>query len=62
MAKKKVCKTCNIFVDGDTCPLCKKSNFSFNWTGRINVIDSGKSQIAEKMGLKIKGEYVIKVK
>lgn len=62
MVKKKVCKTCNIFVEGDVCPLCKKSTFSSNWTGRINVIDASKSQIADKMGLKVKGEYVIKVK
>jgi DNA-directed RNA polymerase subunit E" len=62
MAKKKVCKTCKILVDGDKCPLCKNANFSTNWQGRIYVVDPKRSQIAEKIGLKAKGEYAIKVK
>ncbi len=60
--KKKVCKTCKIFVEGNECPLCKGDQFVTNWQGRINVIDADKSFIAKKIDVKAKGEYAIKVK
>jgi len=62
MAKKKACKKCKIFVDGDRCPICKNSSFSDNWQGRIFVSDVNKSMIAQKIDIKVKGEYAIKVK
>jgi DNA-directed RNA polymerase subunit E" len=62
MAKKKVCKSCKIFVEGEECPICKSTNLSLNWQGRLYIIDPDKSIVAEKIGLKKKGEYAIKVK
>lgn len=58
---RKACKKCKIFVDGDTCPLCKGNQFSTLWRGRLYVMDSNKSAIAQKIGIKSKGEYAIKV-
>lgn len=60
--KKKVCKKCKLFVEGGECPLCKGNQFSTNWQGRLFVIDPDKSLIAQKIGLKAKGEYAIKVR
>ena len=57
---KKACKTCKIFVTGDTCPICKNKQFVENWKGRIAILDPEKSKIAEKVGIKVKGEYAIK--
>ena len=62
MVKKKACKKCKIFVQGDKCPICNNSNFSTSWNGRIYIIDPLKSNIAKKMGLEAKGEYAIKIK
>lgn len=59
--KKKACKKCKIFVEGDECPVCKESNFVTNWKGRINVLDANKSNVAKKVGIAVKGEYAIKV-
>lgn len=59
---KKVCKECKIFVKGDKCPICNEGNFSDSFNGRIFVVDANKSVIAEKLNLKQKGEYAIKVK
>ena len=56
---KKACKTCKILVEGSECPICKSNQFSTNWQGRINIIDANKSEIANKMGIKVKGEYVL---
>ena len=60
--KKKVCKKCKMFVEGSECPVCKSSQFSTSWQGRLNIIDAGKSIIAEKINIKSKGEYAIKVR
>ncbi|MBI2549060.1 DNA-directed RNA polymerase subunit E'' [Candidatus Woesearchaeota archaeon] len=60
MAKKKVCKNCRHFVDGDECPYCKTSQFTTNWHGRITYIDAQKSMIAKKIGVTTTGEYAIK--
>lgn len=59
---KKVCKECKIFVKGSECPICKGNKFSDNWQGRINILDANKSEIAKKIEIKVKGEYVIKTR
>jgi DNA-directed RNA polymerase subunit E" len=60
--KKKVCKNCKLFVEGDVCPICKTSQFSNNWQGRIYILDAERSEIGKKIGIKVKGEYAIKVR
>ena len=62
MAKKKICKSCRIFVEGNECPICHSGVLSTNWKGRLAVIDAEKSEIAKRIGLKVKGEYAIKVR
>ena len=60
--KKKVCKKCKIFVEGDACPICKGNQFSTNWQGRLQILDANKSAIANKVGIQAKGEYAIKAR
>lgn len=60
--KKKVCKKCKIFVEGEVCPVCKKNTFSTNWQGRIYFLDPARSTVANKIGVDTKGEYAIKVR
>lgn len=62
MAKKKACKSCKIFVKGNECPLCKSTDLTSSWKGRIVIFDPNKSEIAQKLGIKVKGEYTIKTK
>ncbi len=60
--RKQACKSCKIFVEGDQCPLCKTTNLSTNWQGRIVFLDTDKSLIAHKMGVEKTGEYALKVR
>ena len=60
--KKKVCTECKIFVEGNVCPICKGNHFTTNWQGRLAILDSNKSVIAQKIGIKLKGEYAIKAR
>ena len=59
--KKKACTSCKMFVDEDSCPDCKSSQFSTIWKGRINILDVKKSVIAQKVGYEKEGEYAIKI-
>lgn len=60
--KKKVCRSCKIFVEGNECHICKGAQFSESWNGRMTFFDVAKSHIAKQVGIHQKGEYVIKVK
>ena len=60
--KKKACKKCRSFVKTNVCPICKGTDLTETWHGRINVIDAAKSEIAKKINIEIKGEYSIKVR
>jgi DNA-directed RNA polymerase subunit E" len=62
MAKKKACKSCKLFVEGNVCPGCKGNSFTDNWQGRLYVTDVENSEIAEKLNVKLKGEYAIKIR
>ncbi|MBU1205026.1 MAG: DNA-directed RNA polymerase subunit E'' [Nanoarchaeota archaeon] len=59
---KKICKKCKIFFKGDNCPICKGNQLASSWQGRVNILDADKSMVAEKLGIKVKGEYAIKVR
>ncbi len=60
--KKKLCKNCRIFVEGELCPLCNGNQFASSWQGRVNVLDAEKSEIAKKTGINANGEYAIKAR
>ena len=60
--KRKVCKKCKLFVEGNECPSCKGNQFSTNWQGRLNILDANKSVISKKVEITVKGEYAIKVR
>ncbi|MEK6938355.1 MAG: transcription elongation factor subunit Spt4 [Nanoarchaeota archaeon] len=62
MTKKNACKKCKLLVEGETCPVCKADSVTSSWQGRVFINDVNKSLIAEKMGIKVKGEYAIKVR
>jgi len=62
MSKKKACKRCKLFVEEDTCPQCGTSSFTNSWQGRLYVTDVNGSEIAQKLGIKLKGEYAVKVR
>jgi DNA-directed RNA polymerase subunit E" len=60
--KKKVCKQCKYFYEGDNCPACKSNKTASTWQGRINFLDTQKSSIAKKMEVTVPGEYAIKIR
>jgi DNA-directed RNA polymerase subunit E" len=59
---KKICKQCRLFVEENVCPICKNSDFTTSWNGRINVLNGEKSDVAKKLTITANGEYAIKAR
>ena len=63
MAKAKACKLCNtIYEGGEKCPKCESKESVESFKGRIIVQNPEKSEIAQKLNLKDKGEFAIKTR
>ena len=63
MAKEKACKICKtIFIDGEKCPNCGSKEYVESFKGRIVILNPEKSEIAQKINLKEKGNFAIKTK
>ncbi|MBI2576147.1 DNA-directed RNA polymerase subunit E'' [Candidatus Woesearchaeota archaeon] len=60
--KKKVCKKCKIFVEGSECSVCKGTQFTMSWQGRLFILNNEKSLIAKKIQTPVAGEYAIKIR
>lgn len=58
----KVCRKCRIEVSGDSCPLCKGTDFTTTWSGRVIVLDPTKSEIAKKMDISVPGKFALRVR
>lgn len=61
MAKEKACKSCKLIYEGDSCPNCGKKDISDSFKGKIEIIDSEKSELAQKLKVNKKGIYAIKL-
>lgn len=62
MVKQKACKICNKIYEGDKCPICESKESTEGFKGRIVVLNPEKSEIAQKLKLKHKGEFAIKTR
>lgn len=58
---KRACKACRYLTEGNKCPACHSDQFSDSWKGKLVVLNVEQSEIAKKIGIKVKGEYAIKV-
>jgi DNA-directed RNA polymerase subunit E" len=59
----KACKLCNkIYDSGEKCPACGAKESTDSFKGRIIVLNPEKSEIAQKLKIKGKGNYAIKTR
>jgi DNA-directed RNA polymerase subunit E" len=59
---EKACATCHLITKGNTCPKCKTSSLSDDFSGIVIVFDPEGSAIAKIMNIKEKGRYALKVR
>ncbi|HTY44140.1 MAG TPA: transcription elongation factor subunit Spt4 [Patescibacteria group bacterium] len=62
MAKEKACKICKTIFEGEKCPRCGSKESTEGFKGRIAVLNPAASEIANKLNIKEKGNFAIKVK
>ena len=61
--KQKACKMCKtIFEQGEKCSKCGSKEITESFKGRIALLDPEKSEIAQKINLKEKGNFAIKTR
>ena len=62
MAKAKACKICKKIYEGEKCPRCESKESTEGFKGRVVVVNPEKSEIAQKLNIKDKGNFAIKVR
>ncbi|MBT4376947.1 hypothetical protein HOD29_06240 [archaeon] len=61
--KEKACKICKTIYEGeDRCPKCGSKESTDSFKGRIFVNDPDKSEIAQKLEIKGKGNFAVKTR
>ena len=58
----KACKQCKAIYEGAQCPECASKEFTDAFKGKITVLDPEKSEIANKLNLKKKGLFAIRLR
>ena len=60
--KQKACKTCRaVFDSGTKCPKCGSEEINDHFKGKVVILNPEESEIAQKVNIKEKGVYAIKV-
>ncbi|MGQ9552151.1 MAG: transcription elongation factor subunit Spt4 [Candidatus Bathycorpusculaceae bacterium] len=59
---EKACATCHSITKGNTCPKCKSTALSDDFSGLAIIFDPENSAIAKAMNIKEKGRYALKVR
>ena len=62
MAKSRACKICNTIKKKKKCTKCDSKEHTESFKGRIVVINPEKSEIAQRLKLKDKGNLAIKTR
>ena len=62
MAKEKACKSCKIIYEGAKCPKCGSTEGADSFKGKVSVLNPEKSEIADKLGIKEKGKFAIRLR
>ena len=62
MAKEKACKNCRAVYVGAKCTSCGGSESVDTFKGKIYILNSEKSEIANKLNIKKKGVFAVRLR
>ncbi len=59
----KACLKCKALVkpEEERCPICGSTDFTFEWSGMVIILDPKKSRVAKLLGIEKPGRYALKV-
>jgi DNA-directed RNA polymerase subunit E" len=59
---EKACKKCRLIISqGDMCPVCGSTELTAKWNGYVVILNSERSEIAKKLGIKVNGTYALSI-
>jgi DNA-directed RNA polymerase subunit E" len=58
----RACKKCKIITEEISCPICKSTDLSDDFSGLLIVLDPKISQLAKKMDVDKEGYYALKIR
>jgi len=61
MVKEKACKNCKRIYEGDACPNCEKKDTTDAFKGKVEIINSEKSEVAKELKITKPGLYAVKI-
>jgi DNA-directed RNA polymerase subunit E" len=59
---EKACTVCHFITRENTCPKCRNTSLSDDFSGIVIMFDPENSAIAKAMNIKEKGRYALKVR
>jgi DNA-directed RNA polymerase subunit E" len=59
---EKACRECNYITTEPTCPNCKATSLSDDFSGIVIILDPQGSAIAQAMKISKKGKYALRVR
>lgn len=62
MAKEKACKACKTVYEGSKCPECGSNESVDTFKGKIALFNPESSEIAQKLSLKKKGVFAVRLR
>ena len=58
----RACRTCKVITNESTCPICKGTELSDDYSSLLIVLDPDNSLLAEKLEAKEAGNYALKIR
>ena len=58
----KACRNCHIITEANTCPDCKSTDLSDDFSGIVVIIDPERSSVAKVMDIKKRGRYAVRIR
>jgi DNA-directed RNA polymerase subunit E" len=58
----KACRNCHLVTEANSCPDCKSTDLSDDFSGIVVIIDPEHSSIAKVMGIKKRGRYAVRIR
>jgi DNA-directed RNA polymerase subunit E" len=58
----RACRVCKIITEDPSCPICRGTDLSDDYSGLLVVVKPEGSQLAQKMGIKEAGRYALKIR
>ena len=62
MAKSKACRLCSRIFEGEKCPACGPKESTESFKGRVVILNPEKSEIANKLNIKVKVNFAVKTR